>query len=87
MSNLIDEIEELDKVRQLCAGIPRYGRDILMAELALKLTAKTKKLLEASEKFLDMYTLLVDSGDCGWWNVENEDEVIAMRAAIKDLVG
>ncbi len=61
---------------------------MLEAEKAFELIkakpdAVNTELLEALEKFLDMYTRLVDSGDTGTWDMELEDEVIAARAAIK----
>lgn len=49
-----------------------------------KLIAAAPKLLEALQGLLDHYAQLVNSGDCGFWNIENENEVIASRAAIAE---
>jgi hypothetical protein len=51
------------------------------------LIAAAPDLLEASEKFLEGYVRMVNSGDCGNWNPEEEDVVIAMRAAINKARG
>ena len=37
----------------------------------------------ALEKLLNMYFDMVNSGDCGNWNPEEDDEVIEARAALK----
>jgi hypothetical protein len=42
------------------------------------------KLLAALEGLLDNHCSLVSSGDCGFWNVEEESEVIQVRAAIEE---
>ncbi len=39
-------------------------------------------MMRALEGMLDRYTALVNCGDCGNWNPEEEDEVIAARAAL-----
>ncbi len=44
-----------------------------MSELALR---------ETLARLLERYTQLVNCGDCGNWNPEKEDEVIAARAAL-----
>jgi len=45
------------------------------------------ELLEALRNQLDDYTALVNCGDCGSWNPEEEPVVIASRAAIKKAEG
>ncbi len=42
------------------------------------------KLLKALEALLKNHCGLVDSGDCGFWNVEEEAEVILARAVIEE---
>lgn len=44
-------------------------------------------LLEALERLLESYTDLVNSGDCGFWNPEEEEIIIAARAAISKATG
>lgn len=44
--------------------------------------AASKDLLAALQGLLERYTALVNSGDCGTWNPEEEAEVTAARAAI-----
>jgi hypothetical protein len=41
-----------------------------------------KSLREAAAALLDRYVGLVNCGDCGHWNPEEEDEVIALRSAL-----
>ena len=48
------------------------------AELALKADA----CVAALRALLDRYTDLVSCGDCGNWNPDQEDQVIAARAAL-----
>jgi hypothetical protein len=51
-------------------------------EEVFELRGQRDELLNASKEFLDRYVTLINSGDCGNWNPETEDVVIAMRAAI-----
>ena len=44
-------------------------------------------LLKDSKRLLDHYLDLVNCGDCGNWNPEKEDEVIAMRKSIALATG
>lgn len=57
------------------------------SEANAKLIAAAPDLLEALEGLLDRYTSLVSCGDCGYWNAEVEEEVIASRAAIAKARG
>lgn len=43
------------------------------------------ELVEAAEAFLAKYVQLVDSGDCGNWDADDEPEVVALRAALKKV--
>jgi len=52
-----------------------------------RLIAAAPELLEALKDLLDHYTSLVNSGDAGNWDAENEGEVIAARAAIAKAQG
>lgn len=52
-----------------------------------RLIAAAPCLLEALTRLLDRYTGLVNCGDCGFWDPETEDEVIAARAAISKALG
>ncbi len=40
------------------------------------------ELVEALEAMTDRYTQLASSGDAGFWDCEEEPEVIAARAAL-----
>lgn len=51
------------------------------------LIAAAPELLEALEGMTERYTELANSGDCGFWDCENENEVKAARAAIKKAKG
>lgn len=44
-------------------------------------------LLGELVNMVDRYTALVNSGDCGNWNPETEDDVIAARRAIAEVEG
>ena len=44
-----------------------------------------REALDALRGLLKDHCGLVDSGDCGFWNVEEEEEVIHARAAITKL--
>jgi hypothetical protein len=54
------------------------------AETIKRLRAVNAKLLAALEGLLENHCSLVSSGDCGFWNVEEESEVIQARAAIEE---
>jgi hypothetical protein len=43
---------------------------------------RLRKLEAAATAFLNMYVDMVNSGDCGFWNPEEEPEVIDLRAAL-----
>lgn len=47
-----------------------------------RLRAAAPELLEALEAITAHYVAGVNSGDCGFWNPEEEPQVIAARAAI-----
>ncbi len=47
-----------------------------------RLQAREKVLTEALETITDHYVRLAGSGDCGFWNPEEEDEVMLARAAL-----
>lgn len=49
---------------------------------AAQLAASAPDLLAALKTFLEKYVEMVDSGDCGFWDPETEEKVIAARAAI-----
>jgi hypothetical protein len=40
-------------------------------------------LVAALDQFLDKYCEMVGSGDCGFWNPEEDDFVIQARAALR----
>jgi hypothetical protein len=52
------------------------------AEIAKRCNAH-ERLVEALTTLLERHTSLVNCGDCGNWNPETEDEVIAARAALQ----
>lgn len=47
------------------------------------LSAENERLRKALENMLKRYVDLAGSGDCGFWDPEDEDEVIASRAALE----
>lgn len=52
-----------------------------------RVMAAAPNLLTALKMFVDRYTGLVNSGDCGNWNPEDEDHVVIARAAIAKAEG
>jgi hypothetical protein len=52
-------------------------------DVALKNQTRLERAEAALSGLLKRYTSLVNSGDCGNWNPEEEPEVIAARAALK----
>jgi hypothetical protein len=52
-----------------------------------RLIAAAPELLDALKAMLKMYCELVNSGDCGDWSPEEDEEVIAARAAIAKAEG
>lgn len=52
-----------------------------------RLIAAAPDLLEALNGMLEAYESLVNCGDCGYWDVEKDKEVIVARAAISKAKG
>jgi len=52
-------------------------------EANAKLIAAAPDLLEALQEITNMYINLIDSGDCGFWNPREDNEVIKAVKAIK----
>ncbi len=52
------------------------------AEANARLMAASPDLYEALAKLTEMYVQLAGSGDCGFWNPEEDPEVIAARSAL-----
>ena len=52
-----------------------------------RLIAAAPELLEALRTFADEYVAMINSGDCGFWNPEDEDKVKGARAAIAKATG
>ena len=52
-----------------------------------ELEATNAELVKALEDLLDNHCQLVNCGDCGNWDPEEEDEVIAARKALASAKG
>lgn len=63
----------------------KFARDLEEENTDLK--RQRDELLEALENVLRRYTDLINSGDAGNWDPEEEDEVKAARAAIANVKG
>lgn len=62
------------------AALSGFARELERENAAL--TEQRDELLEALENVLRRYTDLINSGDAGNWDPEEEDEVKSARAAI-----
>lgn len=60
-----------------------WDKEYAERNVRAKLNAAAPKLLEACRKLLSRYIALVESGDCGCWNYNEEQEVKDAEAAIK----
>lgn len=58
------------------------ARDFRRVIANARLIAAAPDLFAALNGLIDRHSALVASGDCGFWDVENEDEMKAARAAI-----
>lgn len=75
--------------RESSGSHAEYRKDTVN-ELALVILAERKRhsdLLEALRTFVTEYVELVESGDAGFWNAEDEPKVIKARAAIAKAEG
>lgn len=52
-----------------------------------RLIASAPELYGALKVFVDEYVAMVNSGDCGFWNPEEEEKVRAARAALAKAEG
>lgn len=77
-------------------GVPRiigeaYGRASNNvrpnAEANARLISAAPDMAKALERFLDHYVAMVSSGDCGFWNPEDEAHVKAARSALAKARG
>jgi len=61
-------------------GCPNAYRATPIIQAAID--EETKPLVDALEAILNRYVGLANSGDCGFWNPEDEEEVKGARAAL-----
>jgi len=54
-------------------------------ELSKLHKSKVDPLKQALIGMVDMYTAMINSGDCGNWDPEGDKEVMAARVALKEL--
>lgn len=83
----LDEIEKLsdqDLSPISLKLLSQLQRLSLTARLYHAQVEKIEKLKEALEKTLYGYINLVNSGDCGDWNADEESFVIKARQALKE---
>jgi hypothetical protein len=57
------------------------------AEANARLIAAAPELLEALNKIISRHSELVCSGDCGFWDVEDEEKMKLARSAIAKAEG
>ena len=79
------------KLDDLGCGIALTGLvgdgDDLGSQANANLIAAAPELLEALETMVSRYVELVESGDCGFWDAEDEDQIINARKAIRKAYG
>ena len=61
--------------------------DVEVSEADANLMAASKDLYSALENITNSYIELVNSGDCGNWNPENDKEVVEAYAALAKARG
>jgi hypothetical protein len=69
--------------RELNAANAIIRQQQLLDEENLRLQERIKRLEEALEGSLKWIVDLANSGDIGFWNIEEDSEIIAARAALK----
>ena len=67
-------------------GVPKV-ENLEEAKANAHLMVAAPELFEALNLMLGRYTELINCGDCGSWDPEKEDEVIAGRVAIAKALG
>lgn len=91
------QILEPSGTRITSVDLGNYGQSSRTSQIApedkeraqsdAQLIAAAPELLAALRLFVDQYTRLINSGDCGNWNPETDEEVITARAAIAKAEG
>lgn len=84
------EIKRLRKAEAASESTFKHWRErALKAEATSPADSQERlgKLAAAATAFLDMYVDMVNSGDCGFWNPEEDPEVINLRAALASKDG
>lgn len=71
--------QRMKEVKQMAPGWEHYRA---MSDVFPVLLDVVEQQREALEGLLLRYNALVNSGDCGNWNPEGDDDVIAARAAL-----
>jgi hypothetical protein len=80
--------ETLERDQQLVIAGKRDSNHVVQAFAAHRIaatSAKDKRIAEleaALQLMLDHYLSLANCGDCGFWDPEKEEEVIAARKAL-----
>ncbi len=64
---------------------PKHSALAACASIAADVDADIARLTSSLRGLLELYTDLVNCGDCGNWDPEREDQVIAARAALADI--
>ena len=57
----------------------------IRTEIHNELLASHERLRVAAEAMVNMYVELVDSGDAGFWDAEEVDEVVLTREALAQI--
>lgn len=84
---LVEENEALKKENKALRMMndPDAGTKSILCGEVTSLKSKLERAIECLESFLDMYVALVNSGDAGFWNPEEDEEVIKARTTLKEI--
>jgi hypothetical protein len=75
--DLVKKLREIHKFPALANEVCDEAANRIEAQEKL-----IQEMREALEAFVAEYTEMVNSGDCGFWDPEKEDKVIAARTAL-----
>lgn len=80
----LDETEDSIVVESVAPEVEGHANAALIAAMRNALPALLR-VAEAARVAFDDYKMLVDSGDCGNWTIDDEPKWVELRAALSAL--